>query len=1017
MRLFLVPRRWSNCLALCSALALAVGLLLLWLYLPTLAPLVLAEGARQPTEPVDDEDRTVFTYDDGLAANSVTALLRDERSLWAGTTAGLSRYILRGPDTGLVWQTFTAADGMAADAVSDLWTDNDSGLWVAHPEGQISFFDGSAWTSYANLTQTLETAYDQIVASHASGPLWAVEEGGRVWTLAEGTIGYYVGAVWRPYGEDAGIPSGRLVAVWTGDGAWVASENGQIGYFDGAAWTTFRNVFDAVQRQYETIVASGPTVGPLWLVDQEGAVWVRNAFNQRNPRPDVRRFAEGRWTNFNNANGMASGFVAELRLDEYGRIWTRHVADENGQGGGLSLYTPQTGQGADAAGVTGWRAIVPAFTGNVTDFWPEGPEGVWVASASDPLGGDGVPVGGLTHVALNTWQRFSLATLEGGVVSATWLDENKDLRLGLTSDARRGARGGLLRYRQPLGIQPSQLTRVEGLLNDDVSDLWGDGQGSLWVATAAGVNRINLRNHQIFSYTRPAGIDQIAGDAEGNVWAVALGEESNVWQWNGSVWVSHTISEGLTSTTSQGKLSGGSYADMLVSATGDVYLAGDRGLEIWDGDKWKTFAALPGRNIKRIWQDAVGDLWLATVVTPGRPFYLSLNQGGGWETVLNESGSQEMGLDPLAFVRDAQGRAWLGAPLGLFLYKPGKDARWRGLGPVEGLPSGPVPVLYQDEGGTVWVAIGNQVYRTDCLHCTGAQSGWEWRRFDPEVGIVSHIAAGPEGSVLFAGDAGIALYDPTRPHLRLDGVVNLITNQAADGGGPVVLTLGRNAMRIDLVAIAPALTARQLSYRYRLQGFDDNWRVLPASSMGGKQASITYAGLPGGTYTFTASVRTNTLDHSPNISFTLHVLSRPPQLVLDQATVAGRPAEQPGTLETFVEQPIQIQLSGDDDQPEPLIYRYRIEGLSDVWTETTSPQISFTLSAVGTYTFVAKALDGEGQSSTLVGSQIVVSAKEQAGRSSSLPVESIAVGLGLLAVLLIAMAFLLIARRKRRESW
>jgi len=75
------------------------------------------------------------------------------------------------------------------------------------------------------------------------------------------------------------------------------------------------------------------------------------------------------------------------------------------------------------------------------------------------------------------------------------------------------------------------------------------------------------------------------------------------------------------------------------------------------------------------------------------------------------------------------------------------------------------------------------------------------------------------------------------------------------------------------------------------------------------------------------------------------------------------------------------------------------------------------LSAVGTYTFVAKAVDGEGQSSTWVGSQIVVNAKEQAGRSSSLPVESIAVGLGLLSVLLIAMALLLIARRKRRESW
>jgi hypothetical protein len=238
---------------------------------------------------------------------------------------------------------------------------------------------------------------------------------------------------------------------------------------------------------------------------------------------------------------------------------------------------------------------------------------------------------------------------------------------------------------------------------------------------------------------------------------------------------------------------------MLVSTDGRVYLAGDRGLDIWDGDEWETFAALPGLHVKRVWQDTAGDLWLSSEITPGRPFNLSLRRAGKWETVLNESGSRGMGPEPLALWRDSRGRAWLGAPLGLFVYDLEGDARWRGLGAMEGLDAGPVPAIYEDAAGTMWIAIGEQVYRTD---------HWDWHRFEPEIGLVSQIAAGPDGSVLFAGDAGVALYYGMSPDLRLDGVVNLMTSEAVTGREPVVLTIGRNAMRVDLAAVAPTLSAR-----------------------------------------------------------------------------------------------------------------------------------------------------------------------------------------------------------------
>jgi hypothetical protein len=69
------------------------------------------------------------------------------------------------------------------------------------------------------------------------------------------------------------------------------------------------------------------------------------------------------------------------------------------------------------------------------------------------------------------------------------------------------------------------------------------------------------------------------------------------------------------------------------------------------------------------------------------------------------------------------------------------------------------------------------------------------------------------------------------------------------------------------------------------------------------------------------------------------------------------------------------------------------------------------------FTFVAVALDGEGQKSSPVGAQIVVRERLPVERGSSLPTGAIAGGLGALSLFFIVIAIMLIVRRRRRESW
>ena len=132
MRVLRLPRKWTIWFGLGTAPALAVCLLLLCLSTSSSASVAMAEYSIQ-TSPVADgpDGQTIFTRDDGLVDNTVTALLREDRVLWVFTAAGLSRYTFRGRDAGLSWKTFNQNDGMAADAVDELWRDYAGRLWAA----------------------------------------------------------------------------------------------------------------------------------------------------------------------------------------------------------------------------------------------------------------------------------------------------------------------------------------------------------------------------------------------------------------------------------------------------------------------------------------------------------------------------------------------------------------------------------------------------------------------------------------------------------------------------------------------------------------------------------------------------------------------------------------------------------------------------------------------------------------------------------------------------------------------
>jgi hypothetical protein len=90
-----------------------------------------------------------FTTKDGLADNSVWAILQDwDGNLWFAIGgeifgAGVNRY------DGASWQTFTTEDGLVNNNVNAILLDGDGNLWFGTSRG-VSRYDGTSWQTFTN---------------------------------------------------------------------------------------------------------------------------------------------------------------------------------------------------------------------------------------------------------------------------------------------------------------------------------------------------------------------------------------------------------------------------------------------------------------------------------------------------------------------------------------------------------------------------------------------------------------------------------------------------------------------------------------------------------------------------------------------------------------------------------------------------------------------------------------------------------------------------------------------------
>lgn len=745
-------------------------------------------------------------------------------------------------------QTYAVADGLPHQDVLCLVADRDGFLWICTEDG-LARFDGSRFTSYGT-EEGLPYPVINNVLHARSGTRWVATNGGGVAILETGVPGPD-GRVFAAF-DVGGEPRSMRVNVLfeTRDGRVLAGTDGGL--------------FQAVEADPEPRFQPVPLNLPgapddrlqIWTIVEDGAgrTWAGTSGGLV--------FLPGRGppVRIPVAPVQGADHVWAITGDDAGRLWLGHET-------GLVVWVPPSAPGDDlrrsgagplavgaapcvrATGDARGPATLPESPGETCRWYP----------------------GGEPHVLNQVW----------GMV------RTPDGRLWMASAA------GLL------GFDGERLRRfpgTEGLAREGYHQVAVDRGGDLWIGSGNGAHRIWLRGFTRF--TRADGMGarprSLFRGPDGDLYAVA--PTSTLYRLDGERWTE--IRPKLPSAA--GMAGRSRYAAALLDRSGAWWVGTGAGLlrfpavdrieELAYTDpvaRYTTEDGLAGDDIFRLFEDARGDVWIATRI-PGAVLLTR------WERKSNSFHryGAAQGLPPgrtvAGFAEDASGALWVSLYAGGLARLDG--GRFQFLAPGTTVPAGSRPGMLLDSRGWLWVAGREIAYSTDPEAeiprfrtfrtaegrpipsgflgedasgriYVGSTRGVE--RFHPDDGRLQRVGleeiASPfhrddDGTLWVSGQDGVLRYEPDEDRdsedpppvwiggVSVAGAAVPVPAMGATSIAPLRVEPGRQ-IRIEYLGLGFGAN-EPLRYQVRLDGADDEWsRPVP-------ERSVRYAGLGSGRYRF-----------------------------------------------------------------------------------------------------------------------------------------------------------------------
>ena len=668
---------------------------------------------------------------------------------------------------------------------------------------------GGAWALEAPVPAPWAARSDAVFQRVLMAPMSIVslaqDREGFIWIATQYGLSRWDGYKLRNYAGDNAVPGALpdsfVLALHVDDQGqmWVGTSAGGLVRYD------------ALTDRFEPALAPGAALSrrnvQALLDDGAGALWVGTGAGL--DRLDKRSGHVQRHADLARAQGLPDNAVHSLLRDESGGLW---VGTDKG------LFHRPAGRDRFV------NVALPADEGApfVAVLRLDSERRVWVGTRSH--GAFVVQAGTAEAVPLKNLVKASQAGGGAtGVANAAILTMVEaapgDMWLGTDGSGilRIDTRHWRLRHERHRQGSPASLP------DDDISAMFRDRSGLVWVATDTGLCHHDARQATVTTWF--GGTDAAAGISHSNVPFVLPMADGRVWLSTGDGGIDIVRAE-------QGRVAAlrpdaaapatalppGRVLSMVQAPDGVVYLGTQRGLYRAGADgRAVRRLEIPGRSPTasvwalalqdgRLWLGGLDGLWAVAPADGPRLRVLAREDGGrldeqrissllaGKDGVLwvgTRTGVLRLDTTTMALSRPAQdapgrvglptgyissmlldgrGRLWVagfGAGVRVMDTAPaaGAEPRIERITVAEGLPHNGVDVLVPAPNGDVWASTdaGLAHISQDTLRARGLGTA-------DGVGVVSYWtnagAVTPDGSLLFGGVGGLTIVDPTAAESR-----------------------------------------------------------------------------------------------------------------------------------------------------------------------------------------------------------------------------------------------------------
>lgn len=784
-------------------------------------------SAQEPLPVLEDYQLRVFTVADGLPASDIRVVGQDEAGyLYAGGGRGLARY------DGRRFEPVPLV-GFRSDRLDWMVRDPLGRLWVGNRDGDLGFLVGDHVEAVRGLPAG-PYAFPCRWSFTSDGGLWLGTRAGLILVRPDGE------PPWPVYTTADGLPPDSVLGLLAlPDGERIALTRHRLARAEPVGG----------QRDSLTFVPLGPTVGPyevlvprglysrvlvddagVWLYWSEGLVRYRDGrvWAIRGPTAGVRTAGLRAGTDARAPGAYAAASIAEVP-------------------GGTTL----TGQFAFRLDPPRKRLPSPAPLIQRVLYAHDGARWIAVGGASDRL----------PYI------------LREGAHRVERLEVGRQLEFRVTNDAVEDHEGGIW-IGTDLGliqISPrpvAALTARQGLAETFTTAVLQTRDGDVWIGTmGGGVHRYH-DGRLLRRYTKADGLpdDRVRGlyDAE-----------------DGAVWVGTYL--GFAEVGSEGDV-----RSVVMSPQHERAFAETTGpdgrMVLWEGGGRGLRARPRGAGAFEFYRPDVhwGQIWTLHAARDGA---LWVGSDAGLFRVVGDSvtsfGPAEgfTGGFAVSIYEESDGTLWIGTYAdGLFRYREGRFAQ---VSTRQGLYHNGVWQILDDGRGGYWISSDGGIFRVNRkrLHAVAdaVEAGAAPVRllrplvFTEPEGMPSRegnrgFPAGwrlADGRLLFNNIAGAVVIDPERAISPPPAPPMVIQSVVADGkeverpsgGAAARLPAGTRHVTFDFAALSFA-TPEQTHYRYRLDGYDDDW------ISGGSERQASYTGLHPGRYTFRVEGATGVGDWS-----------------------------------------------------------------------------------------------------------------------------------------------------------